>query len=65
MRYQSGAWDVGQDDAKALEWLLKSANHGNLLAMQTLVHVYGQGELGVDADARQSAYWQQRAAQIR
>ena len=33
--------------------------------MQTLAHVYGQGELGVDADARQSAYWQQRADQIR
>jgi TPR repeat protein len=65
MRYQSGAWDVRQDDAKSLEWLLKSANHGNRLAMQTLVHVYGQGELGVDPDASQSAYWQQRAAQIR
>jgi TPR repeat protein len=65
MRYQSGAWDVRQDDAKALEWLLKSANHGNRLAMQTLVHVYGQGELGVNADAKQSAYWQQRANQIR
>jgi len=65
MRYQSGAWDVRQDDAKALEWLLKSANHGNRLAMQTLVHVYGQGELGVNADAERSDYWQQRANQIR
>jgi hypothetical protein len=65
MRYQSGAWDVRKDEAKSLEWLLKSANHGNRLAMQTLAHVYGQGELGVDADARQSAYWQQRADQIR
>jgi hypothetical protein len=65
MRYQSGAWDVRKDETKSLEWLLKSANHGNRLAMQTLAHVYGQGELGVDADARQSAYWQQRADQIR
>lgn len=65
MRYQSGAWDVRRDDAKSMEWLLKAANHGNRLAMQSLAHVYSQGELGVKADPKQSAYWQQRAQQIR
>jgi len=65
MRYMNGAFDVRQDNAKALSWLLKSANHGNRLAMQTLAHVYSQGELGVKPDMEKSTYWQQRAQQIR
>jgi TPR repeat protein len=65
MRYMNGAFDVRQNDSKALEWLLKSANHGNRLAMQTLAHVYSQGELGVKSDVEKSTYWQQRAKQIR
>lgn len=65
MRYQNGAYDVTTDDAKALKWLLSAANHGNLLAMRTLAHVYNQGELGVSRDPQQGAYWLQRAQQGR
>ena len=65
MRYQDGAYDVTKNDAKALQGLLSAANHGNLLAMRTLAHVYNQGELGISRDPQQGVYWQQRAQQGR
>jgi TPR repeat protein len=65
MRYDSGAYDVEKDEAKALKWLQAAANHGNRLAMQTLVHVYNQGEMGVKPDPEQAAYWQNKLQQQR
>ena len=62
MRYDTGAYDVEQDEAKALKWLLAAARHGNRLAMQTLAHVYNQGEMGVKPDPEQGAYWQHQIA---
>jgi TPR repeat protein len=65
MRYDTGAYDVERNEAKALEWLQAAANHGNRLAMQTLAHVYNQGEMGVKPDPEQGAYWQNRLQQRR
>jgi TPR repeat protein len=45
--------------------LQAAANHGNRLAMQTLVHVYNQGEMGVKPDPEQAAYWQNKLQQQR
>lgn len=65
MRYDSGAYDVEKDEAKALKWLEASAKHGNRLAMQTLAHVYNQGEMGTKPDVEKGAYWLHRSQQGR
>jgi len=61
LRYESGAYDVLKDDAQALYWLGKAAENGNRQAMQTLVHVYANGELGQKADPAKAAQWRERA----
>ncbi len=65
MRYDSGAYDVEKNEAKALKWLQSAANHGNRLAMQTLAHVYNQGEMGLKPDPAQGALWLHKAQSSR
>lgn len=63
LRYESGAWDVVKDEQKALQWLTKAAQNGNVQAMRTLAHVYDRGELGVQADPEAAAAWRERAGE--
>jgi len=61
LRYESGAWDVKHDDKQALHWMSLAAQHGNRHAMSALSHVYGEGALGVPANAEKAAYWNTKA----
>jgi len=61
LRYESGAWDVNQDNKKALLWITKAADAGNHLAMKTLANIYQHGDLGLKADPDKAAEWEKRA----
>jgi len=65
LRYESGAWDVEQDDAKALEWITKAANDGNHRAMKTLADIYLHGDIGVTPDPAKAHEWEQKAETYR
>ncbi len=65
IRYESGAWDVEQDNAAALQWISKAAKNGNRVAMLTLADIYQHGDLGVDVDPGKARYWEDKAAAIR
>jgi len=65
MRYRDGAWGgVDADPAQALDWLKRSANQGNSLAMTTLANAYERGTLSLEPDAEQAAFWRARARQL-
>jgi len=61
LRYESGAWDVNQDNKQAMEWISKAANDGNHIAMKTLADIYRHGDLGLHADPDKAAEWKKRA----
>lgn len=61
LRYESGAWDVKQDDKQALNWITRAANAGNGIAMKTLADIYLHGDLGVAADPARAAEWAKKA----
>ncbi len=62
LRYESGAWDVHQDNQKALSWITRSANSGNKTAMKTLADIYRNGDLGLAADPAKATMWEKKAA---
>jgi len=62
LRYESGAWDVNQDNQKALTWITRAADDGNRVAMKTLADIYRQGDLGVTADRSKAEAWEKKAA---
>ncbi|RMD70057.1 MAG: sel1 repeat family protein [Gammaproteobacteria bacterium] len=61
LRYETGAFDVNADPAKALYWLTQAAKNGNLLAMKHLADVYEKGLLGVKKDPQKAAYWRKKS----
>ncbi len=60
LRYESGAWDVNQDNKQALIWITRAANAGNRIAMKTLVDIYQHGDLGLRADPVKAAEWEKK-----
>lgn len=60
LRYESGAFDVNTDLAKALSWFNKAAENGNVLAMHRLARAWENGELGLPKDPSKAAYWQEK-----
>ena len=62
LRYESGAWDVKQDNKQALKWITRAANAGNGIAMKTLADIYQHGDLGLQADPARAAEWEKKAA---
>ena len=64
IRYESGVWDVEQDNKKALAWITKAANAGNRIAMKTLADSYRHGDLGLDANPAKAAEWDKRASAV-
>lgn len=62
LRYKSGALDVTADPVKAMYWLTRAAENGNLLAMKVLADIYAEGLPGIKKDARKSAYWREKSA---
>lgn len=65
LRYESGAWDVNQDNKQALVWITKAAEDGNHLAMKTLAGIYLHGDLGLSADPAAAAEWEIKAETYR
>ena len=61
LRYETGAWDVRQNPAKALQWFTKAADSGYKPAMHSLADIYGKGLLGVEPDPKLAAKWRERA----
>lgn len=61
LRYENGSLDVNADPAKALLWLTKAAENGNVLAMHRLARVYKNGDLGVSKDEAKHRYWLDKA----
>lgn len=61
LRYESGAWDVNQDNKQALIWISRAANAGNHVAMKTLADIYQNGDLGLRADPAKAAEWEKKA----
>jgi len=62
IRYESGAWDVQQDNVKALKWITKAAEAGNPVAMDTLAHIYRHGDLGIPVDIKKAEAWEKKTA---
>jgi len=65
IRYESGAWDVTQDNTQALEWITKAAEEGNPVAMDTLADIYRHGDLGLAVDTKKAQLWDAKATSIR
>lgn len=65
LRYESGAWDVQQDNDKALAWITRAAQAGNHIAMKTLADIYRHGDLGLAADPARAAEWDRKAKTFR
>ncbi len=61
LRYENGFFEGEQNPTKALFWLRKAANNGNLLAMHKLSEIYARGLLGVGRNATKAAYWEKKA----
>lgn len=53
---------VKTGDELALSWWQKGAEGNHCIAVRRLVSVYTNGELGVEADAKQAAEWEARQA---
>lgn len=53
---------VKTGDELALSWWRKGAEGNHCIAIRRLVSVYKNGELGVEADAKQAAEWEARQA---
>ena len=60
--YARGIAPVSVDSAMALEWLGKSANQGNVAAMNYIGAIYGEGKL-VKRDFEKAVYWRELAAE--
>ncbi|MHB8534733.1 MAG: tetratricopeptide repeat protein, partial [Sulfuricaulis sp.] len=61
LRYETGAWDVRKNPAKAIEWFNKAAASGYKPAMRSLADIYEKGLLGVKPDPKLTAQWRERA----
>lgn len=53
---------VAQDDAKSLEWMMKSAEQGQAKAQYLVGVVYGTGRYGVPRNDAESLKWLRRSA---
>ena len=62
LRYRSGALEDRVDPDKAMYWLRRAADNGNLLAMKTLAEIYAEGWMNVKKDAAKAAYWREKSA---
>lgn len=62
LRYESGAWDVNQDDKQAMLWITRAANAGNRIAMKTLADIYRNGDLGVPPNSGKADEWEKEAS---
>ena len=62
LRYRSGALEDRVDPDKAMYWLRRAADNGNLLAMKTLAEIYAEGWMNVKKDAARAAYWREKSA---
>ncbi len=56
---------VERDPDKAVKWLTKAAESGHVAAMDQMVRVYLQGELGQNVDHDKAEQWAQRARNAR
>jgi len=63
LRYESGAWDVNQDNTKALTWITRAAQDGNHVAMHTLADIYRHGDLGLKVNPIKADQWEKKAAE--
>ena len=53
---------VPQDQEQARELFVKAAEAGHAGAIRVLIKAYDKGELGVEKDAAQAAYWREKQA---
>ena len=53
--------DVGQDDVKAAEWILRAADQGNAVAQHNLGLMYMVGGIGVEQDYVEAVKWYQKS----
>jgi len=60
-QYESGPL-LENDPQLALRWYLRAGEQEHRLALDRLADVYGRGELGMPADARQAGLYRARAA---
>ena len=60
--YARGVKPVVVNPELALEWLMKSANNGNLAAMTYIGAIYSEGKL-VKRDINKAIYWREMAAE--
>lgn len=62
MAYHEGSGELPKDDAKAVEWFRKAAEHGNFEAQYNLGIAYYHG-FGIKKDLTQAVHWFEKAAQ--
>lgn len=65
LRYETGAWGVRQDNAKALYWFNQAAKNGHRLAMKSLVHIYEKGLPDVAPDSKLADQWRKKAEALK
>ena len=59
MLFHSGS-GVAMNEAKALEWYIKSADGGYYKAQEYLAVGYSEGWFGLPRDSKKAAYWEKR-----
>jgi len=59
------AYGVGRDAIKAHQWLVKAAEAGHIGAMDRLVRVYQNGQLGQARSDRKAEFWATQARRAR
>ena len=64
LRYETGVLDVDRDAARALAWLKRAAENGNVLAMRRLARAYEKGELAAPVDPEKARYWRDRVRAV-
>lgn len=62
--FETGA-GTPKDEKKALEWYVKAATEGNAVAMERLVKVYKDGELGEPKSTEKRQEWERLLAKAK
>lgn len=60
LNYEQGC-DVDQNNQKAVEWYMKSAGNGCVMAQRRLASCYKAGILGLEQDYEKFMYWSKKA----